>query len=112
MRLRTVHPRYLDTKGLLAVWREGLLAQKVLRGETGGYKNHPQLIRFKLSADPPAAIAQYLRAIYAEAVNRGYSFNAEKIHPAAFARALTCPRGQLLIAIPSRLCFNEREAVS
>jgi hypothetical protein len=28
---------------LVAVWREGLLAQAVLQGKTNGYKNHPQL---------------------------------------------------------------------
>jgi len=30
MRLWSLHPRYLDAKGLVALWREGLLAQKVL----------------------------------------------------------------------------------
>lgn len=28
--------RYLDAKGLVALWREALLAQKVLAGETRG----------------------------------------------------------------------------
>ncbi|HKX52383.1 MAG TPA: pyrimidine dimer DNA glycosylase/endonuclease V [Nitrosospira sp.] len=37
MRLWTLHPRYLDTKGLVAAWREALLAQKVLSGLTSGY---------------------------------------------------------------------------
>jgi hypothetical protein len=45
MRLWTLHPRYLDVKGLTAAWREALLAQKVLAGFTIGYMNHPQLIR-------------------------------------------------------------------
>ncbi len=47
MRLWSLHPKYLDRQGLLAVWREGLLAQKVLQGKTKGYKNHPQLKRFQ-----------------------------------------------------------------
>jgi hypothetical protein len=34
MRLWSLHPKHLDRQGLLAVWREGLLAQEVLRGET------------------------------------------------------------------------------
>lgn len=97
MRLWTIHPRYLDTKGLLALWREGLLAQKVLKGETRGYTNHPQLSRFKSSTDPVGAIASYLRAVKREADGRGYQFNAEKIAPAtAFAGAIPCTRGQLL----------------
>ena len=28
MRLWTLHPKYLDAKGLVALWREALLAQK------------------------------------------------------------------------------------
>jgi hypothetical protein len=51
MRLWSLHPKYLDRAGLLAVWREGLLAQQVLMGNTKGYKNHPQLNRFKEQGD-------------------------------------------------------------
>nr|WP_243687290.1 pyrimidine dimer DNA glycosylase/endonuclease V [Methanobacterium formicicum] len=47
MRLWSLHPKYLDVKGLVALWREGLLARAVLKGKTKGYTNHPQLIRFK-----------------------------------------------------------------
>lgn len=96
MRLWTIHPRYLDTKGLLAAWREGLLAQKVLQNQTKGYRNHPQLKRFKSSSAPEAAIASYLRAIYSEALARGYKFSAEKIGAASFTQQIPCTRGQLL----------------
>ena len=96
MRLWTVHPRYLDTKGLLALWREGLLAQQVLRGNTKGYRNHPQLKRFKSAPDPLGAIAVYLRAVHAEAVRRGYNFSGEKIDAAEFGGEISCTRGQLL----------------
>ncbi|HKP71977.1 MAG TPA: pyrimidine dimer DNA glycosylase/endonuclease V [Pyrinomonadaceae bacterium] len=96
MRLWTVHPKYLDTKGLLAAWREGLLAQKVLQGATKGYRNHPQLTRFKSSPDPVGAIAAYLRGVYEEASGRGYKFGADKISPAEFGGELPCTRGQLL----------------
>lgn len=96
MRLWTVHPRYLDTKGLLAAWREGLLAQKVLQDKTRGYRNHPQLNRFKSSTNPVGAIASYLRFIYEEALRRGYKFSEEKIAPAEFDREIACTRGQLL----------------
>jgi hypothetical protein len=37
---------YLDGRGLVALWREALLAQAVLRGRTRGYR-HPQLARFR-----------------------------------------------------------------
>ena len=79
MRLWSLHPKYLDRQGLLAVWREGLLAQKVLKGATKGYKNHPQLIRFKSHAEPIIAISNYLFEIYKEADNRNYSFDLSKI---------------------------------
>jgi hypothetical protein len=96
MRLWTLHPQYLDVKGLLAVWREALLAQKVLEGRTKGYKSHPQLSRFRASNDAVGAIAVYLRGIHAEAVKRGYSFSEEKINPADFKGSIDCTRGQLL----------------
>jgi hypothetical protein len=79
MRLWTLHPRYLDAKGLVACWREALLAQKVLSGATRGYRNHPQLVRFRASADPMAAIGVFLHEIAAEAARRGYNFDARKI---------------------------------
>ena len=79
MRLWTVHPRYLDPKGLVAVWREGLLAQKVLFGGTQGYRHHPQLERFRAQAQPLSMIASYLSAIHADSVTRGYQFDRTKI---------------------------------
>lgn len=64
MRLWSIHPKYLDAKGLVALWREALLAQNVLLGNTKGYKNHPQLIRFKNHTDSISAIGFYLHEIY------------------------------------------------
>lgn len=77
MRLWSLHPSYLDRQGLLACWRESLLAQKVLAGETAGYRNHPQLQRFRDGG--LAAIASYLRPLADEATARGYHFNVAKI---------------------------------
>ncbi|MFA5131160.1 MAG: pyrimidine dimer DNA glycosylase/endonuclease V [Patescibacteria group bacterium] len=79
MRLWSLSPRYLDRQGLLALWREALLAKKVLEGNTKGYKNHPQLIRFKESRDALVNINAYLYGIYLEAEARGYKFSADKI---------------------------------
>jgi len=79
MRLWSLHPKYLDTKGLLAAWREALLAKHVLEGKTRGYQNHPQLNRFKALPDPVGAINTFLRGIYQEAVVRGYHFDRNKI---------------------------------
>ena len=95
MRLWTLHPRYLDTKGLLAVWREGLLAQQVLQNKTKGYRHHPQLRRFASSADAIAAIASYLREIHREAVVRGYRFQEAKITGGEFSGRISCTQGQL-----------------
>ncbi|HZJ22975.1 MAG TPA: pyrimidine dimer DNA glycosylase/endonuclease V [Anaerolineales bacterium] len=96
MRLWTIHPQYLDTKGLLAVWREGLLAQKVLQNQTRGYRNHPQLRRFKSSPDANGAISMYLRGIYHEALNRGHHFSEGKIGQTEFSSQIPCTQGQLL----------------
>lgn len=79
MRLWSLNPRYLDQKGLNALWREGLLAQKVLQGKTKGYKNHPQLERFKNNSDPMFAIGHYLHFIWKEAESRGYNYDYDKI---------------------------------
>ncbi|AHF93560.1 pyrimidine dimer DNA glycosylase /DNA-(apurinic or apyrimidinic site) lyase [Opitutaceae bacterium TAV5] len=79
MRLWTLHPRYLDAKGLVAAWREALLAQKVLAGLTRGYRNHPQLTRFLAHPQPLAAIAGFLTGLADEAGRRGYRFDAAKI---------------------------------
>lgn len=79
MRLWSLHPSHLDRQGLLACWREALLAQKVLAGKTRGYRNHPQLIRFKEHPDLLAAIGCYLGGVQQEAAARGYNFDATKI---------------------------------
>jgi hypothetical protein len=63
----------------VALWREALLAQKVLRGASCGYKHHSQLRRFSGLAHPPAAPAAYLTAVHGEAVRRGYKFDASKL---------------------------------
>jgi Pyrimidine dimer DNA glycosylase len=96
MRLWTINPRYLDAKGLVAVWREGLLAQKVLAGGTTGYRHHPQLARFRAQANPPAAMAAYLRGIADEARQRGYQFDATKISRRKFSGKIPETKGQLL----------------
>lgn len=79
MRLWSLHPQYLDRQGLVALWREALLAKKVLEGKTTGYRHHPQLERFKLSPDPLLNINSYLYGVWQEASRRGYMFKADKI---------------------------------
>lgn len=95
MRLWTLHPRYLDSQGLVALWREALLAQAVLRNQTKGYRHHPQLIRFRSQRAPRAAIAEYLRAVLAEADSRGFAFDRRKIGPARGAGRISCTTGQV-----------------
>jgi len=96
MRLWTLHPQYLDAQGLVALWREALLAQKVLRGATKGYKNHPQLVRFRATHDPCAAICSYLDGIFLEAKHRGYSFDFNKIPALRLPGLMNETKGQLL----------------
>lgn len=95
MRLWSLHPRYLDAKGLVALWREALLAQAVLRGEARGYTRHPQLARFQAHPTPLKAMAVYLRAVQAEAARRGYNFDASKIGRGGQVVAIELPQGQL-----------------
>jgi len=94
MRLWSIHPCYLDARGLVALWREGLLAQEVLQGNTRGYKNHPQLIRFRNTNNPVGAIASYLRFVLDEAESRGYHFNRDKIVQKYIKRTIPVTTGQ------------------
>lgn len=95
MRLWSLHPRYLDAQGLVALWREGLLARAVLRGETRGYRHHPQLERFRACGAPRAAIDAYLAAVHAEALSRGYAFDRGKIGRVREVAPLALTTGQL-----------------
>lgn len=92
MRLWSIHPQYLDAKGLVALWREGLLAQAVLAGQTRGYRSHPQLERFR---DHPAAIGIYLHHVVDEAESRGYNFDRSKLPRRKSAPLIEVADGQL-----------------
>lgn len=95
MRLWSLHPSYLDAKGLVALWREGLLAQAVLSGQTHGYKNHPQLERFKAQPDPQAAINTYLLDVYREAEQRSYRFDIRKLEVTRLSPKIRVTEGQM-----------------
>jgi len=96
MRLWSIHPRYLDSKGLVALWREGLLALAVLQGKTKGYTHHAQLERFREMDRPIDTMTAYLSHVFDESVKRGYHFDPKKIQPAKSANPLHVTRGQLL----------------
>lgn len=96
VRLWTLHPRYLDAKGLVALWREALLARAVLTGRTRGYRHHPQLTRFLTASDPLAAINAYLVGIANEARVRGYDFDRRKIRGRRTHPKIAETRAQLL----------------
>jgi hypothetical protein len=95
MRLWTIHPQYLDPQGLVALWREALLARAVLRGQTRGYRHHPQLERFRAHALPRCAINSYLAAIHSEATARGYAFDKRKIGPLRSVDSISTTTGQI-----------------
>lgn len=97
MRIWSLHPKYLDAQGLVALWRETLLARAVLKGQTKGYLNHPQLRRFRAHAQPSEAVELYLQHVYAEAVARGYSFDRSKISSEPFeVLPIAVTEGQLV----------------
>jgi Pyrimidine dimer DNA glycosylase len=95
MRLWSVHPRYLDPQGLVALWREALLARAVLRGMTKGYRFHPQLQRFWSHAMPRSAISAYLAEVHSEAVSRGYAFDRTKVGPVRSVQPIPVTVGQM-----------------
>jgi hypothetical protein len=95
MRIWSLHPKYLDAKGLVALWRETLLAKHVLEGKTKGYTHHPQLIRFRNTKNPVDAINQYLSEVYREAEKRNYHFDSQKIDWTFNKNQLTVTLGQM-----------------
>lgn len=95
MRLWSLHPKYLDAQGLVALWREALLAKAVIRGKTRGYKHHPQLQRFSSHPHPRLAINAYLAAVHAEATHRGYTFNHAKVGTVRVVQHIPVSSGQL-----------------
>lgn len=95
MRIWSLHPKYLDAKGLVALWRETLLAKHVLEGKTKGYTNHPQLERFKASSNPSEYINAYLNEVWIEAQDRGYYFNKDKIGDYSSLKKLSVTSGQM-----------------
>lgn len=95
MRLWSLHTSYLDSKGIVALWREALLAKSVLEEKTKGYRNHPQLTHFKNTGDPLSAINSYLLSIWNESLKRSYKFDESKIGKISFMPELTVSTGQL-----------------
>lgn len=110
MRLWSIHPKYLDKIGLVALWREALLAKKVLEGKTKGYKNHPQLERFKQSKNPIEFINKYLESIYKEALTRGYKFDPKKFQKTKLYKKIIVSSGQIEYEITHLLKKIEHRA--
>jgi hypothetical protein len=95
MRLWTLHPSHLDPQGLVAVWREALLAKAVLQHRTRGYHHHPQLLRFRNHLRPVAAINTYLTGVLVEARRRGYRFDGRKVRGPKTKLRIRASAGQL-----------------
>lgn len=79
MRLWSLHPEYLDSRGLVALWREGFLALEVLKGKTKGYRSHPQLSRFRGEENPVETPECNLWFVFLEAERRESHFSPAKI---------------------------------
>lgn len=95
MRIWSVHPKYLDTKGLGGVWRETLLAKAVFEGKTKGYTKHPQLNRFRETSDPVKYISTYLSVVHEEASKRGFNYDGSKVGEVAVLKPVPVTKGQL-----------------
>ena len=80
---------------MTALWREGLLALRVLEGRTKGYVNHPQLERFRRTKNPVAAINAFLHEVLDEARSRDYHFDGSKLSARNYRGRITVTTGQL-----------------
>lgn len=110
MRLWSISPSYMDPAGLVALWRESLLARAVLEGRTKGYRNHPQLQRFKALSDPIEGINTYIYYVLQEGRARGYLFDPSKVNEKRVNLKLRVPvkRGQLLYELDLLKCKLKR----
>ena len=95
MRLWSIHPKYLDKKGLVALWREALLARAVLENKTKGYKNHPQLIRFRNSKDSIKSLNTYLYFVCKDACERNCNFDKRKLSKKLTKEKIPVTKGQI-----------------
>jgi len=75
----------------------------VLEGKTKGYKNDPQLSRFKKLEYPLAAITVYLYQIYLEAKKRDYKFDRAKIETKILKEKILVNSGQVSYELVHRL---------
>jgi len=96
MRVWIVHPKYLDCKGLVALWRETLLARKVLKGKTKGWRNHPQLNKLKNHKNSVAAVNTYLLYVWKESEKRCYKFNKRKIEKNFTKKKIKIPKKEVI----------------
>ena len=97
MRLWSLHPKYLDSRGLVALWREALLAKAVLQGKTRGYRHHPQLERWRATRDPVAGLNAYLAEVLEESLVRGYRFDRRKVGHRLARASVPVTRGQVAL---------------
>jgi hypothetical protein len=80
MRVWTIHPKYLDDKGLGGVWMDALLVQKLVHGgECGNYRKHPQCQRWLKGPMERYLLSIYLIEVWLEAKMRGFDYKHEKI---------------------------------
>lgn len=100
MRLWSIHPKYLDKHALIALWREGLLAQKALSGKGLVDEANVQLVRFKKSANPVRAIGSYLSFVASEGAKQGCKLNHERIlQPNFEAKFMTTDVAQMELEV-------------
>ncbi|MCX6278978.1 MAG: pyrimidine dimer DNA glycosylase/endonuclease V [Bacteroidetes bacterium] len=112
MRIWSIHPKYLDSKGFVALWREALLAKNVLEGKTVGYRSHPQLDRFKEAPNPLDAINQYLSNIYDGSIDRHFTFDSAKFRKPIVPLFLTVSEDQIIFEFEHLLYKLKRREIN
>jgi hypothetical protein len=115
VRLWSIHPCYLDPPGLGGLWREALLAQRVVEGRTAAYRHHPQARRVLDQADPWGAIHDYLLGVWEEGRRRGYHYDRSRISEHSGGHLMEVPRGQIeyeLALLRYKLAERNRDFLS
>lgn len=95
MRIWSIHPKYLDRKGFGGLWLESIVAKNALEGKTVGYRNHPQLNRFKACSNSVNAINCYLKYVYHESLERKYNFDRNRVDWGCIDTIIPVNKGQV-----------------
>ena len=94
-RIWSLHPKYLDGIEIFFLWRNCIMAKKILDGTEKVNRKFPHLARFESSSNPIGAINIYLSEVYKIASTHGKNFKLDKFDDSFKDISLNVTKGQM-----------------